>query len=72
MSEEQNTEETGSVETPMTEIDTLKQRARTMGIAIPGNIGITSLKNKIEARLSGSSAAGAGCQAWLVHFRTGF
>jgi hypothetical protein len=54
MSEEQNTEETGSIETPMTEIDTLKQRARTMGIAIPGNIGITSLKNKIEARLSGS------------------
>lgn len=49
-----NPAETEAPESPLDELKLLKERARTMGIPISGNIGIDTLKKKIEAKLSGS------------------
>ena len=41
---------------PMDELLMLKERAKTMGIPISGNIGIDALKKKIENHMSGKKA----------------
>ena len=39
---------------PEDELKMLKERAKTLGIPISGNVGVDTLKKKIEAKLSGS------------------
>lgn len=40
---------------PVTELSLLRERAQSMGISIPGNIGIENLKKKIDAKLAGGA-----------------
>jgi hypothetical protein len=54
MNEEQNEYGTGVEEQP-SELDLLKQRANTMGVAFHPNIGIDKLKDKLEDKMSGET-----------------
>lgn len=52
--EDINDDETPSPLDGLEELRLLKERARTMGIPIGGNVGVETLRKKIEAKLAGS------------------
>lgn len=49
--------------TSPTELDMLKDRARTLGVEFSGNIGVETLKKRIELKLSGGSSDDADDEA---------
>ena len=68
MSDETNQDLDASVDTsetpnepfrPEDELKMLKERAKTLGIPISGNIGLDTLRKKIEAKLTGSEPEAA-------------
>lgn len=49
-----NSADEDTTEAPRSELDLLKERARTLGVEFSGNIGIETLKSRIEAKMNGT------------------